>query len=94
MINNYEEFDLCNVRFRNPNNFIAGSLHNYLVEWEKLSPDKQILERVKNGVDVHQILKHFKGNFKGKHFDSDATVCEGYTKFISKTLEERLTMVL
>jgi hypothetical protein len=22
---------------------------------------------------------------KGKHFDSDATVCEGYTKFIAKT---------
>jgi hypothetical protein len=50
-------------------------------------------------VDVHQFLKHFKGNFKGKHFDSDippsillpnATVCEGYTKFIAKTLEERL----
>jgi hypothetical protein len=99
VINNYEEFDLCNLRFRNPNNFIAGSLHNHFVEWEKLSPDKQILEWIKNGVDVHQFLKHFKGNFKGKHFDSDippsillpnATVCEGYTKFIAKTLEERL----
>jgi hypothetical protein len=43
----------------NPNNFIAGSLHNHFVEWEKLSPDKQILEWVKNGVDVHQFLKHF-----------------------------------
>jgi hypothetical protein len=40
---------------------------------------------------------------KLRHFDSDippsillpnATVCEGYTKFIAKTLEERLTMVL
>ena len=50
-------------------------------------------------MDVHQFLKHFKGNFKGKHFDSDippsillpnATVCEGYTKFIAKTLAERL----
>lgn len=59
VINNYEEIDLCNLRFRNPNNFIAGSLHNHFVEWEKLSPDKQILEWVKYGVDVHQFFKNF-----------------------------------
>jgi hypothetical protein len=59
VINNYEEFDLCNLRFRNPNNFIAGSLHNHFVEWEKLSPDKQILQWVKNGVDNFLLLLTF-----------------------------------
>lgn len=60
VINNYEEFDLCNPRFSNPDNFIAGSLPSHFVEWGKLSPDKQILEWVKNGVDVHHFVKHFK----------------------------------
>lgn len=99
VINNYEEFDICNLRFRNPNNFTAGSLHNYFSEWEKICTDKQVLEWIKNGVNVTQFFRHFKGNFKGRHYDSDippsillpnAKICESHTQFITDTLIERI----
>lgn len=30
-----------------------------------------VLKWIKHGVDIHEVFHHFKGNFKGKHFDSD-----------------------
>ncbi|CAC5386656.1 unnamed protein product [Mytilus coruscus] len=99
VINNNEEFDLCNLKFRNPTNFIAGNLHDHFDEWEKICTDKKVLDLVKNGVNVNQFFKHFKGNFKGSHYDHNippgillpnAKICEDYTQFIAETLEERL----
>lgn len=55
VINNYEEFDLCNLRFRNPNNFIAGSLHNHFVEWEKFL----LISRFLNGLKMVWMFINF-----------------------------------
>ncbi|CAG2227924.1 unnamed protein product [Mytilus edulis] len=65
VINNNEEFDLCNLKFRNPTNFIAGSLHDHFNEWEKNCTDKKVLDWVKNGVNVNQFLSISRETLKG-----------------------------
>lgn len=32
----------------------------------------------KNGVNIHKFVQHFKGNFKGQHFDTDIPPKEYY----------------
>ena len=67
---------LRNLRFRNPDDFQAGSLLAQPAIWEKLSSNVNhehvhLMDVIKEGVKVEQFLTHFKGNFKGKSFDSD-----------------------
>lgn len=68
-------------------------------EWEKLNPDTEILNWLRNGVDVHNYFCHFKGNFAGKPFDSDippsmyfpnAKKCQDHATFIKETLSDRV----
>ena len=67
---------LRNLRFRNPDDFQAGSLHAQPAISEKLLSNVShehvdLMDVIKEGVDVEQFLTHFKGDFKGKSFDSD-----------------------
>ena len=67
---------LRNLRFRNPEDFQAGSLHVQPTIWERLLSNfshehVDLMDVIKEGVDVEQFFTHFKGDFKGKSFDSD-----------------------
>ena len=89
---------LRNLRFRNPDEFQAGSLHAAI--WEKLLSNVShehvdLMDVIKEGVDVEQFFTHFKGDFKGKSFDSDrpppivlenSRSCAQFSDFISTTI--------
>ena len=69
---------LRNLRFRNLDDFHEGSLHAQPTIWEKLLSNVShehvdLMDVIKEGVDVEQFFTHFKGDFKGgfkgKSFD-------------------------
>ena len=67
---------LRNLRFRNPDDFQARSLHAQPAIWEKLLSNVShkhvdFMDVIKELVNVEQFLTHFKVDFKGKSFDSD-----------------------
>ena len=69
--------DLAQLRFRHPDYFQAGSLHNHVDFWEDLifstgctCPQVNLLQTIREGVRVDSFFRHFKGNFKGKRYDS------------------------
>ena len=69
--------DLAQLRFRHPDYFQAGSLHNHADFWEDLifstgctCPQVNLLQTIREGVRVDSFFRHFKGNFKGKRYDS------------------------
>jgi hypothetical protein len=54
------EFDLNDLRFRDPNNFLPGNLHSCIHEWEKIDAPEIILNWLKGGIDVNSFLDHLK----------------------------------
>ena len=67
---------LHHLQFRNPDDFQAGSLHAQQAVWERVLSDVShehidLMPIINEGVNVEQFLTHFKGDFKGKSFDSD-----------------------
>ena len=69
--------DLAQLRFRHPDYFQAGSLHAHVDFWEDLifstgctCPQVYLLQTIREGVRVDSFFRHFKGNFKGKRYDS------------------------
>ncbi|CAG2199447.1 unnamed protein product [Mytilus edulis] len=57
-------------RAEEPESFIAGNLHKHLEAWRELNPSAEVLEWLENGVNIENYFRHFKGNFKGKMYDS------------------------
>lgn len=93
--------DIGSLPFRNPNEFVAGGIHEHLQEWDKILPDNDegnmIRGWVKEGIDAEEFFVEFKGKFKGQDFDSpkppsffqtNAPVCDKFVEFVSSTLEE------
>ena len=94
--------DLAQLRFRHPDYFQAGSLHNHVDFWEDLfssagytCPQVDLLQIVREGVRVDSFFRHFKGNFKGKSYDSavppisifpNSPCCHQFTDFIDTTV--------
>ena len=94
-----EPFKFENLSFRNPDNFQAGSLSNNIAAWEEIGTSPEILDWLKNGVDIHPMFECFSGNFKGKCYNSktppsayfpNAANCEKFGKFIAETLTTRI----
>ena len=64
------------LAFRDPEAFVAGNLHGYLPAWERifkcapyeLTP--KILHWIRNCVDIRGFFQPFKGQYKGKSFES------------------------
>ncbi|VDH90425.1 Hypothetical predicted protein [Mytilus galloprovincialis] len=48
-----ESFDFDQLVFRDPNNFLAGSLSNNLAGWEEIDTPSEQLGWIKDGVDIH-----------------------------------------
>ena len=60
---------------------------------------EEILQYIANGVDVSSFFQHFKGDFKGKAYDSaipppsffeNNRICNEFDQFISETIKERV----
>ena len=63
--------DLTELRFRNPDSFQAGSLHNHVDFWENLissteysCPKVSLLQIILEGVKVYDFFRHFKETSK------------------------------
>ena len=92
------DFGLDNLQFRNPNVFIAGNLHNYPEEWEKINASEEVKNWIHEGVKIDDFFNPFQGNFKGKAYNSsfppptefpNASNCADFVPFIIDTLYER-----
>ncbi len=94
-------FSIEQLPFRDPDAFVAGQLHNHLHEWEKIightAAEQNIRAWLSDGVNIEAFFKPFRGNFKGKAYNSpkpgpghfaNATCCRDWGPFISATLEE------
>ena len=94
--------NLAQLRFRHPDFCQAGSLHNHVDFWEDLifssgyiCPQVDLLQIIREGVRVDNFFPHFKGNLKGKHYDSavppisvfpNSPCCHQFTDFNDTTV--------
>ncbi|CAC5421938.1 unnamed protein product [Mytilus coruscus] len=79
--------------------FVSGSLSSCANQWKDIGCPDQVLNWIENGVDIFDMLRHFKGNFKGCDYDDDSppsryvpnpASCAGFSNFISTTLSDRI----
>jgi hypothetical protein len=95
--------DSQRLPLRDPTAFVSHGLSPCIEEWEQLlgaiQYSGEVLDWIKHGVDVTQFFQHFKGNFKGRHYDSDypirfyqgnSTSCLSNSQLVASTLEERI----
>ncbi|KAI8496663.1 hypothetical protein Bbelb_253180 [Branchiostoma belcheri] len=93
----------ADVRFPDPNRFVAGRLGLHAAEWDLIlasHPQRDmLLEWVREGVDVHKFIVPFSGSFEGTPVKAsfppsqvfvNKISCKPFAKFISDTLLERL----
>ena len=94
--------NLAQLHFRNPDSFRAGNLHNHVDFWENLifstghSCSKVcLLQIIREEVKVYDFFRHFKGNFKGRRYDSavppvcvfpNSPSCRQFCDFIDSTV--------
>ena len=68
--------DLALLRFYDPSHFRAGNIHGKSYVWQNLISNSScgevdLLEIIREGVRVEHFFRPFRGNFKGKAYDSD-----------------------
>ncbi|CAG2191684.1 unnamed protein product [Mytilus edulis] len=97
-------FDSGTFPLRDPDLFLSGQIHHHLSNWKDIlvgTDDKDILKWLINGVDATDFFRYFKGNFKGRFYDSDippnqyfqnSKICKQHVDFISKELCEKIAM--
>lgn len=91
------QFDIKDLPLRDPRYFVSGQLYECIPGWENITDSEfgnvDVLKWIKHGVDIHEFFHHFKGNVKGKHFDSDippkryfknASSCKQHVEFITR----------
>ena len=91
------------VFFRDTDYFVAAELRNLYDVWDYILQGyykrDEILKYIKHGVSVHDIFQPFKGEFKGKFYDSPSPpkiflennkICSQFEEFISSTILERV----
>ena len=94
--------DLAQLLFRHPDFFHAGSVHEQVDFWEHLIasttfPCRQVdlLQIIREEVRIDSFFRHFKGNFKGRHYDSpeplifsfpNSPSCDAFSDFINATI--------
>ena len=91
------------VFFRDPDYFVAEELHYHLDIWQFILENfhklDEILNYIKNSVSVCDFFEHFKGEFKGKYYDSpypskifipNSKICDQYEDFISSNIIGRV----
>ena len=93
------------LSFRDSNHFRAGELHAHHSFWEsvaercpEMATQTDVLDWIKHEVSIFPFFQHFKGSFKGEHYDSDRPPhkmfknmsCKPFVSFVRKTLINRL----
>lgn len=64
------------LAFPDPASFLASQLHCHLQEWKNIAAStsfplsQTVVNWLENKGQVQIYFRHFKGNFKGEHFDS------------------------
>lgn len=100
-----EDPALPSIHFRDPATFVAGELHRHVEPWDHICAQegekgRQVMHWIRHGVDLHDFIQPFKGDFAGKNYDHDfppprafrnSNSCQGFEKFVAQTLEERIT---
>ena len=92
--------------FRDPNRFRAGELHAHHSFWEnvaercpEMATQTDVLDWIRHKVSIFPFFQHFKGYFKGVHYDSDRPPhkmfknnmsCKPFVTFVQKTFIKRL----
>ena len=97
------EFDLDSLLLRDPEKFVAGQIHSCLLEWELIMEGAEsggnVLKWIRDGINIFEFFQAFKGNYKGKHFDSEipprqyfqnANICQQYSEFITNELSDKI----
>ncbi|XP_062568476.1 uncharacterized protein LOC134230659 [Saccostrea cucullata] len=93
--------NLGSLPLRDPDNFVAGGLNACKDEWLKLPKHlpENVVRWISEGVNVQDFFQTFKGNFKGKAYNSaeppraffnNSTTCKNYLEFISREILNRL----
>lgn len=91
---------LNQLRFRDPDHFRAGMIHDSLPVWESLLADfncssVDLLEIVQDGVRVERFFTPFRGDFKGQFYHvqtppatriNNSAICTQFTDFIIDTI--------
>ena len=102
MIHRESCYDINILPLRNPESFVSGGLHKHVDEWRKLlssGEGDELFSYIEKGVDVSSLFRHFKGNFKGRAYDSEEPLrqyfpnkssCKPYASFIKSELLERI----
>ncbi|CAC5379181.1 unnamed protein product [Mytilus coruscus] len=97
-------FDSGTLPLRDPDLFLSSQIHHHLSNWKDIlegTDNKDILKWLINGIDATDFFRHFKGNFKGRFYDSDISpnqyfqnlkICKQHVDFISKELCEKIAM--
>lgn len=101
------DFDMNQLLVYSPDSFIAGQLNRNVLAWEyvleRSGVNEDTILRVRKwlteGVDVTEFFTRFKGNFRGKSFDSElppsavfpnSALCKKYHAFICDVLYEKI----
>ena len=92
------------VVFRDSEFFVAGELHHHYDVWDNILQDfhkrDEVLNYISQGVSVYDFFKPFKGQFKGKYYDSplppkmifeNNKICLKFQYFISNCILERVS---
>ena len=61
--------------FRQPEYYVSGEIHHHYEVWDHILTGyhkrEEILRYISDGISVYEFFQHFKGNFKGKAYNSD-----------------------
>ena len=92
-------FDLASLPLRNPDTFVSGGLQGNFEAWQDIGASDNVLGWVKNGMDIEEFFQHFRGDFKGRTYDSDrpppmvfqnSPSCALFEDFVTTTLLDRI----
>lgn len=96
--------DFAGLRLRNPKTFRCGSLHKYALQWDSLMTGVKGYDVVRpwihRGVHIPDFFQHYKGEYKGRSFDSaipppmffqnDDDKLQDFLPFVGNTILTRL----
>lgn len=97
-----KSFDFNCLPFIDPECYLAANVHEYVERWREIGATEEVLAWISNGVDVTKYFRPFKGNFKGKSYNSvspppmyfyfpNASTCIGHENFSVEYLTERVS---
>ena len=96
--------DFDGLRLRNPATFRCGNLHQFANQWDSFMTGVRgydiVRPWIRRGVHVPDFFEHYKGEFRGREFDSavpppmyfqnDNVRIAGFVDFVGETILTRL----